>query len=292
LLAAWPRLAGIAVLGLGIGVTALAQPLILTPGARTTIPIQSTTSDCETYQQGNASKVVFWFPITTCLDDPLADTPLRVLAASGFSSQFSFFPGGFSSIQNIGATATLRRKIQIPEPLEEPFLSTLRVQIATEAAWSGGFVAAGANNSYAQIVATLQLRDVTDGPDGPVVASDTFFRERFDARFDLAFDISLGGIVEALNLVDAVDVSNSSGADITAYLRRGRTYVIELETRCEVGAPVFGFAFCLFAGNAGSELGIPSDNPLAVVFADDGFQVAPLEVIVDSDPVEDAIRSF
>ena len=145
----------------------------------------------------------------------------------------------------------------------------------------------------AQVTATLQLRDVTDGATGPVIASDTFFTERFDSVFDLELPTSFLGLADVLNQVDAIDVSNSSGSDVTALVQRGRTYRIELEVKCDVGAPVFGFAVCLFSGDdASTELDLAPDNPLADVFANDGFRVAPFEVTVDSDPVAEAVSQL
>lgn len=270
-----------------------AQPVQLTPGSTTTIEIAGTTVDCSEVADVSGSNVQqFWIPNTGCLADQFGDQQLKVFAVSAFSTGVL---GNFSSLQNLNSTAKLIREITIPKPVVEPFLSTLRVQVATEVTWSGGLVAAGVASTYGQIIATLQVRDVTAAPTGPVVASNTFFSERFDAQLDLPTGISLGGVVEALNLVDTVDVSNTSGADVTAFLERGRTYAIELEAKCDVGAPAIGFAFCVFAGSAVTDIGgtgLPSGNPFADVFADDGFQVAPFEVTVESDPVQDAINQL
>jgi hypothetical protein len=268
-------------------------PEVLNPGTRTTIAVASAQSDCATNQTITWQDKIALLPITTCSDNPAADIPLQVLAASAVSTQFTLFNDIFTSIQNHDASARLFRDIQIPEPEQEYFSSTLRLQVATEAAWSGGFVVGGAPSTYAQMTATLQLRDVTDSETGPVIASDTFFVERFDSVFDLELPTSVLGLTDLLNQVDAIDVSNSSGSDITALVQRGRTYRIELEAKCNVGAPVFGFAVCLFAGDtAAAELGLAPDNPLSDVFANDGFQVAPFEVTVDSDPIEEAVSQL
>jgi hypothetical protein len=292
--------------GAGLMAIALLQPgagygqtvELLNPGARTTLPVDSAQSDCATNQIGDASNIV-GIPIVTCSDNPTADIQLQVLAASAGSARLQLPPSGpgnpviWTSIQNHDSSARLFRDIRIPVPEEEYFSSTLRLQVATEAAWSGGFVVGGAPSTYAQITATLQLRDVTDSETGPVIASDTFFVERFDSVFDLELPTSVLDLADLLNQVDAIDVSNSSGSDITALVQRGRTYRIELEAKCDVGAPVFGFAFCLFAGDtAAAGLGLEQGNPLSAVFANDGFQVAPFEVTVDSDPIEAAVSQL
>jgi hypothetical protein len=264
--------------------------LLLQPGAQATIAIDSVASDCTTDESVAGTKFA-GSPITACLDDPGAETQLEVFAASAFSSQFQLFTGTFSSIQNHSATARLISEVEVETPSEEPYSSTLKMQVATEAAWSGGFIAAGAPSTFGQVTATLQLRDVTDATEsdpGPVIASDTFFVERFDSTFDLEVGSVSSSLVDLLNQVDAIDVSNSSGADLTAWVRRGRTYQIELEVKCDVGAPAFGFAICMFSGaSAADELQLSSTNPLAVVLANDGFRIAPIEVRVDSDPVQD-----
>ena len=276
----------------GVGYGQAPEPVLLNPGTRTTIAVDSAQSDCVINEIGDVSRIV-GFPTVTCSDNPAAAIPLQVLAASAVSTQFQLFNGVFTSIQNLDATARLFRDIQIPLPQEEPFLSTLRLQVATEAAWSGGFLVGGAPSTFAQVTATLQLRDVTDGATGPVIASDTFFTERFDSVFDLELPTSFLGLADLLNQVDAIDVSNSSGSDVTALVQRGRTYRIELEVKCDVGAPVFGFAVCLFSGDdASTELDLAPDNPLADVFANDGFRVAPFEVTVDSDPVAEAVSQL
>lgn len=266
---------------------AAAQPVELAPGTKTTIGVEETTPDCSTAESVSGSNVqTFWSPSTLCVAEPTSDPPLQVFAISAFSAKSPFAETTFSSLQNLSATARLVRDIEIPLPAEEPFLSNLWAHVATEVAWSGGFVAAGTPSTYAQITGTLQVRDLSTGL---VIASNTFFTERFDSELALPTSIGFGGLVDALNQVNAVDVSSSSGADVKALLQRGRTYAIEVEAKCDVGAPAFGFAFCLFAGDVVGELGLPSDHPLVGVFADDGFLVAPFEVTVDSDAVEDAL---
>ena len=127
----------------GVGYGQAPETVLLNPGTRTTIAVDSAQSDCVINEIGDVSRIV-GFPTVTCSDNPAADIPLQVLAASAVSKQFQLFNGVFTSIQNLDATARLFRDIQIPLPQEEPFLSTLRLQVATEAAWSGGFLVGGA----------------------------------------------------------------------------------------------------------------------------------------------------
>jgi hypothetical protein len=265
----------------------MAEPLTLVTGATTTIGVGEMIPDCATVQEVADSNVQrVWEPLEICNASPTGAPQLETLTVSAVSTGF-FGERTYTSLQNLSAAAKLVREVQIPEPEEELYSTTLRTQIATEVAWSGGFVIAGTPSTYAQITATLQVRDLVTGL---VVASNTFFTERFDSEFALPADLGLSGLADALNQVDAVDVSDSSGADVTALLRRGRNYAIELEAKCEVGVPAFGFGLCLFHGDAGTVLGVPFDNPLADILANDGFGVAPIEVTVDSDPVEDALN--
>ena len=266
-----------------------AQPVQLSPGETTTIAIDGSLTDCQ--QQiliGRESFIAALLPVTTCTADLLDDPPLRMTTATALTIANSL--ADFSSTQDLRSAAKIIRTIEIPVPSEEFYSSTLRVQVATEVAWSGVLIAAGAKSTYAQITATLRIRDVTDSPSGPVVASDTFFAERFDASLDLEIPTSISGLAQLLNLVDAVDVSASSGTDVTAYLQRGRTYAIELEAKCEAGAPAFGFSVCLFSASALTDLGLT--GPLEGVLANDGFSVAPFEVVVESDPVQDLVAGF
>jgi len=263
-----------------------AQPVDLTPGVTKTIEITSSTENCSTAITGNPNQYTAWAPVADCVANPADATPLKVFALSAFSKRFDPLGGTFSSVQNLNSVAKLIQQITIPVPIKEPFLSTLRVQVGTEVVWSGGFIAAGAPSTYAEISATLQIRDITDGDAGPIVASNTFLNERFDSQLDLPDESGVAGLTEALNLVDAVDVSGSSGADVMAYLERGRTYTIELETRCDAVAPVIGFGICLFAADSASALGLSSSDTLYKMLSNDGFKVAPFEVTVESDPVE------
>jgi len=92
--------------------------------------------------------------------------------------------------------------------------------------------------SYAQITATLQVRDTTTGK---VVASNTFL---FEHAANVT-DLNPGLIVDCDFTADPFEcdganpfqllasVNNSTGADLSAQLLRGREYTVEVEARCE-----------------------------------------------------------
>lgn len=261
-----------------------AQTLV-SPGTTTIIPIANSANDCVQ----EASIVAGVQPVTTCSADATAPVPLQVLAASGISSDPDTFFG-----QTVVSIAKLIQNIQIPVPAQGAYSPALPVQIATEAAWSGGMVVAGLDSTFAQVVATFQIRDITDATadnPGPVVASDTFLFERTDADFEISIPDNALDFVDFLNLIDIVDVSNSSGTDITAFLVRGRTYAIELEAKCDVQAPIFGFGACLYSGNVLTALGLPAGDLLTLV-ENDGFSATDITVTVASDPIQNLLSSL
>jgi hypothetical protein len=165
------------------------------------------------------------------------------------------------------------------------------VQIATEASWDGLMFALGLNTTFAQVIATLQVRDTTTGE---VVASDTFLNERVDAEFDPS--LLRGNILGATN---AEIVTYSSGTDLTAYLARGRNYAIEVEAKCEISVPLLGAAVCTFYDavpelpdlrelfpNGGNAQQASRRLGLFEIFDGDGFDVIDITVTVASDPIE------
>ena len=188
---------------------------------------------------------------------------LNVNAVSGIST--TQLPDG----QKATSVATLINEISIPEAAAFGGSEVLPVQIATEVSWSGILLAGGLNSTFAQVVATLQVRNVTTGN---VVASNTFLFERVDA------DLTL----EIIDAVEGIDITNSTGVDITALLIRGQIYTIEVEVKCEMSIPLLGLgvAACSFWDGGAS---IPGTVAL---FDGDGFDVDDITVTVATDPVE------
>ncbi len=185
----------------------------------------------------------------------------NIIAYTGVSSV------GLPEPQRAIATARLINEIEIPVVAPGAGVDVLPAQIATEVDWSGVLFAGGFNSAFAQAVATLQVRDTTTGL---VVASDTFLFERVDADFTLDF-------IEAIGFTD---LTNSSGADVTALLVRGRVYAIEVEAKCDVSVPVAGAAVCSFF--AEPDTPIPGVQDL---FGGDGFNVDNITVTVGTDAV-------
>ena len=186
---------------------------------------------------------------------------LEVNSHTGFTTED--LPTGQEAV----AVATLINEISIPEAPASGGSDVLPVQIATEVNWSGVLLAAGVNSTFAQVVATLQARDMETNE---VVASNTFLFERVDA------DLTLN-VIDAL---EGMDLTNSSGADITALMKRGRTYRIEVEAKCHVSVPLMGAALCTFID---SPVGLPGADDL---LGGDGFDVKSITVTVAGDPVE------
>lgn len=186
---------------------------------------------------------------------------LDMSAWSGLSTEE--IPSG----QRATAVATLINEISIPVASGYGGSEVLPVQIATEVSWSGILLAGGINSTFAQVVATLQVRNVSSGN---VVASNTFLFERVDA--DLTLDV--------IDAVEGIDITNSSGVDITALLIRGQTYTIEIEAKCDISVPLLGAAACSFWDGGFS---IPGTDAL---FDGDGFDVDDITVTVATDPVE------
>jgi len=257
------------------------------PGTSTVIDITTSAVDCMEDESDLGGGSVL--PKTECYVEATADRSIQVLAASGISSDPNNFFG-----QTVVAAGRLIQTIQIPVPAEGAYSPSLPVQIATEATWSGGMVVAGIDSTFAQVSGTLQIRDVTnatvDAP-GPVVASNTFLFERVDADFEIEIPSDASDFVSFLNLIEVVDISASSGVDITAILVRGHTYAVELEAKCDVQVPVVGFGVCLYSSNALVELGIPSSDLFAAV-ENDGFQFSDITVTVGSDNVENLLGAL
>lgn len=222
--------------------------------------------------------------------DPTLDSPLQVLAITGLLLGFS--TGDPDKDQRVSSTATLINQIRIPEPVDGLFSEVLRVQVATEIRWGGGIVVTGVDSTYGQVSATLQVRDVTDATvddPGPVIASDTFLFERIDAFIDIDPSGGITKVLEILELLDLKDIANSTGSDVTAWLKRGRTYAIELQAKCQVGGVVLGFGLCTFTPDFLTELGIDAPPGVGPLFEDDGFAVGDIHVTVASDPVQDFV---
>lgn len=242
-----------------IGATPLHAQTIVSPGTTTVLSVQDSLTCAESIEGPVSGD---GFPVTaTCqTEGTLGPRHLDVNAFSGFTTDD--LPTG----QSASATARLINEIFIPASLATGGVEVLPVQIATEVSWSGVLLAAGLNSTFAQVIATLQVRDTTTGL---VVASNTFLFERIDA--DLTLD--------AIDAVEGVDITNSSGADITALLLRDRTYSIEVEAKCDIGVPLVGAAVCTFFDN-------PTGIPGLQVFDGDGFDVSNITVTVGSDVVE------
>ena len=185
---------------------------------------------------------------------------LDVVVVSGISADELLDP------QTGSAIATLSNEILIPDSTTGS--QVLPVQIATEVSWSGALIVGGFNNTFAQVIATLQVRDTTTGL---VVASDTFLFERADATLTL----------DVLSIGSGARIANSTGTDITAFLVRGRTYAIEVEAKCDMAVPLLGAAACTFFDNVNA-----GDLVFSSLFIGDGFDIGAITVSVESDPVE------
>ncbi len=188
----------------------------------------------------------------------VSERHLDVAVYSGFSLADLLEP------QKASATARLINEILITTA--DPGAEVLEVQIATEVSWSGVLVVGGVNSTFAQVVATLQVRDSTTGL---VVASDTFNFERQDAELTL----------DVLDAIDGVEITHSTGTEISALLVRGRTYSIEVEAKCDMAVPLLGGAVCSFFD------GIVDVTGTAALFEGDGFDVGDITVTVASDPI-------
>ena len=219
------------------GATAVYAQTTVLPGTSTVLSVHDSLT-CEENAVGPMSGGI---PVTaTCRTEDnggtLGPRHLDVNAFSGLSTEELPTTG-----QTAFATARLINEIEIPAAPATGGVEVLPVQVAIEVSWSGVLLAAGLNSTFAQVVATLQVRDTTTGE---VVASNTFLFERLDADFAL----------DVIDAVKGVDITNSSGVDVTALLLRGRTYSIEIEGKCDMSVPLFGAALCTFFDN-------PSDIP-------------------------------
>ena len=105
--------------------------------------------------------------------------------------------------QTGAATTTMTNQVLIPN--SPTGIQILPVQIATEVSWTGYLIVGGFNNTFAQVSATLQIRNTTTNQ---VVASDTFLFERADASLTL----------DAVEAISGAKLSNGTGTDITALL--------------------------------------------------------------------------
>ncbi len=205
-----------------------------------------------------------------------------------------------NAITPVKNATSIARRIDVISITETPATGgsqTLPVQISTEVSWSGLMFAVGVNSTFAQVAATLQVRD---SETGEVIASDTFLFERVDADFDPAL-LEL----DVLSSVDAKIIKYGSGSDITAYLKRGRNYIVEVEAKCEVSVPLLaGGAACSFYSETPQVISdlvalFPQqqrDNPeseltaeqlgIDKIFQGQGFSVPNITVAVPSDPIE------
>jgi hypothetical protein len=268
----------IALLCLGTAFAHAQSPDIVLPGTTTQLYIGESSENCSTefYDVYPFGGQEFCFADADALDGP----QLRVIAGSRPDN----------CCESYASVATLSRSIQIPVPTSGPYSPMLPVQVATEVAWSGGTIVAGLASAFAQVVATFQIRDITDATTespGPVVASDTFLFERTDTDFQIPVSSGVYAIADFVNLIEVVDISNSSGADVTAVLERGRTYRIELEAKCEVEVALAGFGICVFSKDMLTLLGLVSPAANGFPATDnDGFAVSDITVTVGSDPVQ------
>ncbi len=233
------------------------------PGTTTTLNVHDDLT-CETATEGPSSED--GIPVSASCrhadnGGTLGARHLEVYTFTGFSTQ------DLPSAQEASSVARLINEISIPAASPTGGSNVLSVQIATEVSWSGILLAAGINSTFAQVIATLQVRDKTTGE---VVGSNTFLFERIDADFTL----------DVIDAIEGVDLTNSSGVDITALLACGRTSSIELEVKCHVSVPLLGAAVCTFYD---MPFNIPGVQDL---FANDGFDVDNITVTVASDPVE------
>jgi hypothetical protein len=273
-----------ALLFLGMASAYAQSPDIVLPGTTTQFDVLTSSEDCTTdaIDTGGIAPQAYCTADADALDGP----QLRVIATSGLSTDPDSFFG-----QSVSSVANLSHSIQIPVPASGPYSQVLPVQIATEVAWSGGAIAAGIDTTLVQVVATFQVRDITDAtPESPglVVASDTFLFERTDADFEIPLNADASALIDLVNTIDIVNISNSSGADVTALLERGRTYRIELEAKCDVQVPIVGFGVCFFSKDLleNISINIPFPN-FPALFENDGFSVSDITVAVGSDPLQD-----
>ncbi len=268
--------------------------LPIDPGTSRLITLTDTmTCAAEANGVNSADGVPVTADCRTNLDDPgVAPRRLEVRAYSGITTEED---GGLALVQHATSTARLVSVVSVTEAPSTGGSGTLPVRIATETSWDGLMFALGLNSTFAQVVATLQVRDTTNGE---VIASDTFLFERVDAEFDpglLELDIE--------SATNAKIVKYSSGSDITAYLKRGRNYAIEVEAKCEISVPLLGAAACTFYDSAPSlpdlldlfpqeERDDPEDQVsaeqlgLLSVFDGQGFDILDITVTVPGDPIE------
>ncbi len=165
------------------------------------------------------------------------DSGLGIEMCLRFMPGLTFGTNG--STRSSAVTGRLLNRFELEAPTTSPASATLPVQISTEINWDGVLYPYKIlPPSYAQITATLQVRDTTTGE---VVASNTFLYEHAASVMDLRptpvldCDFTGDGIdCEFANPFDLlVSVNNSSGADLSAQLLRGREYTVEVEARCE-----------------------------------------------------------
>lgn len=133
------------------------------------------------------------------------------------------------SDERAAATGTIFSRIRVPQA-QRTASNTILTTIATEVDYSGILAFNGVGSlepAFASITLTLLVRDTTDNT---IVASNTFLDERLDSDFILpSLDADVVG--------DRIFIKNSTGADLTAKLKRGREYQVEVEAVCAAEVP-------------------------------------------------------
>mgnify|MGYP007011822556 CR=1 FL=1 len=148
----------------------------------------------------------------------------------------------------------------------------LLTQISGHLDMRGFMTITGLGQAHAE--ATLRVRDVTDGPGGPIIASHTISRHDLEGEFTPAIQASIGVQGGAPYIGGSfgmgVDFELSIGLELvrdeqqfgfTAWLRRGRTYDLELvfETGAILGGLPQSTASATFYAPLGKSL--PISNP-------------------------------
>jgi hypothetical protein len=246
---------------------AVALPAIVHAQTTTVLPGQSVTLPPFNYDQCEAQSQEYKYTIDGVLESPElpfvnCDVSQSVMGKLKVRAGTGAFVAGGGLNQTIEplsdplrygfAVGRIGNTIQIPV-LESGQVGSevLAAQISTEVEWNGLLWNRRISiPSWAQIVATLQLRDLTTGS---VVASNTFLNERAD--LDSTLPANFGDF--SAFAYGWTSVQNASGVDLTAQLVRGRTYRIEIEAKCEDLSVVFPVAinpFELDPANVGAAL--------------------------------------
>jgi hypothetical protein len=257
-----------------------------------------------------------FLPFVNCDVTGAADGAIKVRAGAGafLAGPGTIVVGNDEPLRDGSAIGRIGKSIHIPDLESDEVASpVLTAQISTEIAWNGLLWNRRVSiPSWAQVVGTLQVRDMETGL---VVASNTFLNERAD--LDNVLPTNFGDF--AFFAYGWTSVRNSSGVDVTAQLLRGREYRVEVEAKCEDVSVLFPTTFdffgpngpdiagllwsgggCFFTDNAAvsdvpSAGGAPGDTlnltlPTGVFFGNHmrynvrgGFNVAPLTVTVQDD---------